>query len=113
MRDRALGAQVPTEKQVQALIADVAAIQKRIEGFTTSLSTAQRASTPKMRTGGESIVATLSQLADQRGIVLPEVSSAGMTATLTLAQRLRPLADASRQLTRRLEDTITSAQGES
>jgi hypothetical protein len=97
---------------VQALIAEVAAIQKQIEGFTTTLSNADRVATTKMRPGGENIVATLAQLADQQGIELPAATGGDVTASLTLAQRLKPLADASRQLTRRLDDTMLKARGE-
>jgi hypothetical protein len=35
-----------------------------------------------------------------------------VTGSLTLAQRLRPLAEASRQLSRRLDDTILNARSE-
>jgi hypothetical protein len=103
---------MPTDTEVQALIADVAAILERVDAFATALSTAQRSASPKMRAGGERIVATVAQLAEQYGMALPAVSGADMKASLSLAQRLRPLADTSRQLTRRLEDTITNAQGE-
>ena len=112
MRDRAGGAPMPTDTQVQALTADVVAILERVDTFATALSTAQRSAAPKMRAGGANIVATVAQLAEQFGMALPAVSAAEMTANLALAQRLRPLADMSRQLTRRLEDTITNAQGD-
>ena len=60
--------------------------------------------------GGESIVAAVAQLANQQGITLASVTAGDMTASLTLAQRLRPLADASRRLARSLDDTILNAR---
>jgi hypothetical protein len=57
-------------------------------------------------------VALVAQVAEQHGIALPNCTGAGTAANLALAQRLRPLADASRQLTRLLDDTITSARGD-
>ena len=65
-----------------------------------------------MRPGGDAIVATLSKLAREREVAIPEISVESMNDNLALAQGLRPLADASADLTRRLEDTITHAQGE-
>ena len=112
MKTGSEGVQVPTEKQVQALIADVAAIQKRIEGFTISLTTAQRTQTTRMRPGGENIVATLSNLATEHGLELPAVNTDDMEAHLTVAKRVRPLAETTRQLLGRLDDTITNAQSE-
>jgi len=113
MKDRTGVGMAPTQKQVDAVIAEVVAVQKRVEGFTVSLTREQRVATTKMRPGGEGIVATLAQLAEQRGIALPEVSVPEMTANLATAQRLRPLVDTTRQLLKRLEDTVTNAQGES
>jgi hypothetical protein len=102
----------PTQKQVDALIADVMAIQKRIEGFTVSLTDAERRGITKMRPGGEGVVATLVQVAQQHDVKLPEVSATGIAGDLALAQRLRPLGEATRQLFRRVEDTILNAQGD-
>jgi len=113
MKVRTVVGVAPTQKQVDALIAEVVALQKRVEGFTVSLTREQRVGTTKMRPGGEGIVATLAQLAEQRGIALPEVSGPAMTANLATVQRLRPLVDTTRQLLQRLEDTVTNAQSES
>jgi hypothetical protein len=110
VKNKAVGVQVPTEKQVQALIADIAAIEKRIEGFTISLTTAQRTQTTKMRPGGEDVVAAVSNLAAEHGLDMPSVNTDDMAANLTLAKRLRPLAQATRQLLGRLDDTVTNAQ---
>jgi len=57
-------------------------------------------------------VALLSKLAEERGIVLPDISVAEMTASLTVAKMLRPLADTTRQMQQRLDDTITNAQSD-
>jgi hypothetical protein len=112
MKVRAGSPQVPTEKQVQALIADLSAIQRRIEVFTISLTSTQRQATTKMRPGGDNIVALLAKLAKERGIALPEINVDDMSANLTVAKQLRPLADTSRQLQQRLDDTITNAQSD-
>jgi hypothetical protein len=112
MRNRVKVGQVPTEKEVQVLIEQVAAIQQQIESFTTTLTRADRLATTKMRVGGEKIVATLAQLAEEQAVALPSASGEEMTASLTLAQRLEPLTEASRQLTRRLEDTVINARSE-
>jgi hypothetical protein len=90
----------------------VVALQKKLEGVTTALSSADRLATTKMRGGGEAVVATLAELAGQHGIALPTITTGDMTSSLTLAQRLRPLADASRQLAQSLDDTILNARSE-
>jgi len=114
MKDRTgPGLVAPKQKQVDALIAEVVALQKRVEGFTVSLTREQRVGTTKMRPGGEGIVATLAQLAEQQGIALPGVSVPAMTANLVTVQHLRPLVDATRQLLHRLEDTVMNSQSES
>ena len=112
MRGAVAAVPVPTEKQVEALIAGVTAIQKQLEGFTISLTNAQRRATTKMRPGGEKIVAAVAKLAVERGLVLPEVNIDDMAASLELADRLRPLGDTTRALLRRLDDTITNAQSD-
>ena len=103
--------EVPTQKQVEGLIADVTAIQKRIEASTVSLSDAERRATTKMRPGGEAVVATLVQLADQHGVTLPDVTAATIANDLAKAQRLRPLGEVLRQVSQRVDDTILHHQG--
>ena len=107
-----VGDVVPTEQQVESLVEDVVAIQKRIEKFTVSLTREERVSSAKMRTGGEGVVGAVGQLAEEHEIALPQITVQGMTADLTLAQRLRPLAEAARQLSQRVDDTILTAQSE-
>ena len=112
MKEHVAVAQVPTDEQVQELLAEVIALQKKLEGFTVTLSSPDRLATTKMRVGGESVVATLAQLASQHGITLPTITMGDMTSSLTLAQRLTPLANASRQMARILDDTILNARSE-
>ena len=100
-----------TQKQVEALIADVVAIQKRIEASTVSLSDAERRATTKMRPGGETVVGKLVQLADQHGVALPDVTAASIAADLAVVQRLRPLGEVLRQVSQRVDDTIRYHQG--
>ena len=88
------------------------AIQKKIAKFTVSLTSEERVGSAKMRTGGEGVVEAVGQLAEQHEIALPQITVEGMTADLTLAQRLRPLAEAARRLSQRVDDTILTAQSE-
>ena len=107
-----VGDVIPSEKQVESLVEDIQAIQKKIEKFTVSLTSEERLASAKMRTGGEGVVAAVAQLAEQHEIALPQITVEAMMADLTLAQRLRPMAHAVRELSQRLDDTILTAQGE-
>ena len=111
MQDK-VGSQVPTTDQIEQLVADVEAIAERIAAFTVTLAADERASTVKMRTGGEPIVADIAKLASDHGITLPQITVDGMLADLTLSQRIRPLANAVEQLNQRLSDTVLEAQSE-
>jgi hypothetical protein len=111
MQDK-VGSRIPSAEEVTQLVADIRALSERVAPYTTTLSTEERAATIKMRTGGENIVAQVGALAQRHGIALPQVSVDGMTADLTLAQRLRPVASAVEQLNRLLNDTILEAQSE-
>ena len=111
MQDK-VGSQVPTTDQIEQLVADVEAIAERIAAFTVTLAADERASTVKMRTGGEPIVADIAKLASDHGITLPQITVDGMLADLSLAQRIRPLANAVEQLNQRLSDTVLEAQSE-
>src|SRR5512147_1064124 len=105
MQDK-VGSRIPSAEEVAQLVTDVRALSDRIAPYATTLSAEERAATIKMRTGGEAIVAQVGALAQSHGITLPQVSVDGMTADLTLAQRLRPLANVVEQLNRQLNDTI-------
>jgi len=111
MQDR-VGGTIPSEKEVDALIADIQDIESRIKKYTVLLTKGERGATTKFRRGGELIVGTLAVLADEHGIKLPKITTEGMKADLLLAQRLRPLADAVKSVQQRLDDTILEAQSE-
>jgi hypothetical protein len=111
MQDR-VGSTIPSEKEIDALIADVKAIEDRVKKYTVLLTKSERGATTKFRKGGELIVGTLAALAEEHGIALPKITTAGMKADLLLAQRLRPLADAVEGLQQRLGDTVLEAQSE-
>ena len=111
MQDK-VGSEIPTTDQVNQLVADVKSISDRIAAFTVTLSADERASTLKMRIGGEPIVTDIAKLSNDHGITLPQITVDGMLADLTLAQRLRPLASAVAQLDQLLADTVLEAQSE-
>lgn len=111
MQDK-VGSKVPSSEEVTNLVADVRSLSDRVAAYTVTLSAEERASTVKMRTGGESVVANVGSLAQSHGITLPNVSVDGMIADLALAQRIRPLATAVGQLCQRLDDTVLEAQSE-
>ncbi len=111
MQDK-VGSKVPSAEEVTRLVADVRAILDKIAPYTVTLSAEERSATVKMRTGGETIVARVGELAQAHAITLPQASVDGMLADLTLAQRLRPLASAIEQLSKRLDDTVLEAQSE-
>ena len=111
MQDK-VGSEIPTTDQMIQLVADVKAISDRLAAFTVTLSADERASTLKMRTGGEHIVTDIAKLSNDHGITLPLISIDGMLADLTLAQRIRPLASAIAQLDQLLTDTMLEAQSE-
>lgn len=107
-----VGNTIPSEKEIENLVAEVRAVEAKVEQFTILLSKEARAATTKPRKGGDSIVATLGDLADAHGVSLPKISTAAMKADLLLAQRLRPLAEAVSTLQQRLDDTVLEAQSE-
>jgi hypothetical protein len=111
MQDK-VGSNVPSSEEIAKLVADVRSLSDRIAPYTITLSAEERATTVKMRMGGENVVAQVGSLAQAQGITLPNVSVDGMLADLTLAQRIRPLAIAVEQLCRRLDDTVLEAQSE-
>lgn len=105
--------QVPTAKQIESLMADVAAIGKRVEAFTVTLSATERLGILKMRSGGEQVIATIGQLASQHEVSLPNTDAATMNAALQRFQRLRPLLEAIQRLERRVDDTVLTAKSAS
>jgi len=111
MQDK-VGSEIPTTDQITQLVADLKSISDRIVAYTVTLSADERASTLKMRTGGEPIVAAIAKLANDHGITLPQITVDGMLADLTLAKQIRPLASAVAQLNQRLNDTVLEAQSE-
>ena len=111
MQDR-VGGTIPSEKEIDALIKDIKDVETRVAKYTVLLTKSERGATTKFRKGGELIVGTLAALAEEHGITLPKISTAGMKADLLLAQRLRPLADAVDSLQQRLDDTVLEAQSE-
>jgi hypothetical protein len=111
MQDK-VGSQVPSADEIAKAVLDVRALLDRIAPYTVTLSAEERAATVKMRTGGENVVAQIGALAQAHAITLPQVSVDGMLADLTLAQRLRPLANAVEQLSQRLGDAVLEAQSE-
>ena len=111
MQDR-VGGIIPSEKEIDALIKDIKDVETRVAKYTVLLTKGERGATTKFRKGGELIVGTLAALAEEHGITLPKISTAGMKADLLLAQRVRPLADAVDSLQQRLNDTVLEAQSE-
>lgn len=111
MQDR-VGGTIPSEKEIDALIADIIDVETRVKKYTVLLTKSERGATTKFRKGGQLIVGTLAALAEEHGIKLPKITTEGMKADLLLAQRLRPLADAVDALQQRLDDTVLEAQSE-
>ena len=111
MQDR-VGGTIPSEKEIDALIADIKNVEDRVKKYTVVLTKSERGATTKFRRGGELIVGLLASLATEHGIALPKITTAGMTADLLLAQRLRPLANAVESLQQRVDDTVLEAQSE-
>ncbi|MEP7121425.1 MAG: hypothetical protein ABJE95_10965 [Byssovorax sp.] len=111
MEDR-VGGTIPSEKEIDALRADIQSVETRLKKYTVLLTKQERGATTKFRKGGELIVGTLAVLAEQHGIKLPKISAEGMKADLLLAQRLRPLAVEVEGLKQRLDDTVLEAQSE-
>ncbi len=111
MQDR-VGGTIPSEKDIDALVADIKEVEAKVKAYTVLLTKSERGATTKFRKGGELIVGTLAALAEEHGIALPKITSAGMRADLLLAQRIRPLADAVDALQQRLDDTVLEAQSE-
>lgn len=107
-----VGQTIPSEKEIDQLIAQIQAIEGKVEKYTTLLSVAQRKATTKMRSGGDLIVPQLGTLATAHGVTMPGISVDGMLADLTLAERLKPLATAAGGLKQRLDDTVLEAQSE-
>ena len=111
MQDK-VGSKIPSQKEIDALIADIQAIEAKVEKFTILLTKEERAATTKMRKGGETVVPTIADLTNEHGLLLPKISTDGMKADLLLAQRIRPLADRVTALAQRLDDTVLEAQSE-
>jgi hypothetical protein len=107
-----VGDPVPTEKEIEALVAQIQGIEAKLERYTVLLTAEQRKATTKMRSGGETIVPKVGVLATEHGVALPGVSVDGMLADLALAQRLAPLSAAIQGLQRRVDDTVLEAQSE-
>jgi hypothetical protein len=107
-----VGSKVPSEKDVEKLVAQVKALSHALESFTVALTAEQRQATTKFRPGGEAIVATVGRLADEHAVALPGVSVEDMSADLLLAQRLAPLATALEALSQRVDDTVLEARSE-
>lgn len=110
--DDKVGSDVPTEKQVKALIQKVNDLHDEIEKFTIKLTVDERRHQLRFRPGGEPIVALLGELSTKYGIALPDMPVEGMIDDLTLAQRLAPLASAVNLLGERLDDTLSQARSE-
>ena len=110
--DDKVGSDVPTEKQVKALIQKVNDLHDEIEKFTIKLTADERRHQLRFRPGGEPIIALLGELATKYAIALPDMPVEGMIADLTLAQRLAPLASAVNLLGERLDDTLSQARSE-
>lgn len=107
-----VGDTIPSEKEVEQLVAQIRAIEAKLEKYTVLLTVDQRKTTTKMRSGGEAIVPQVGALATEHGVALPGVTVDGMLADLTLAQRLAPLSAAIQGLQRRVDDTVLEAQSE-
>jgi hypothetical protein len=103
---------IPSEKEIAKLIEAVQTIEEAVKKYTVLLKTEERIGTTKMRTGGAKIVGDIAGLADEHGLTLPKISTAGMLADLLLSQRLRPLAAAVTKLAQRLDDTELEAESE-
>lgn len=111
MQDR-VGNKVPSQQEIDKLLREIDAITAKVEAYTVALTTEQRAATTKMRTGGESLAATIGHLATEHGLALPSISVEAMNADFLLAERLKPLAEAARALASRIDDTVLEAQSE-
>jgi hypothetical protein len=107
-----VGDAIPSEKEIEQFVAQLRAIEAKLEKYTVLLTLEQRKGTTKMRSGGERVVGQVGALATEHGVALPGVSVEGMLADLTLAQRLAPLSDAIQSLQRRVDDTVLEAQSE-
>lgn len=111
MQDK-VGSKIPSEKEIDELVAEIKAIEGKVEKYTVLLSKEERAATTKFRKGGEEVVSVVSGLADDHEVRLPKISTEGMRADLLLAQRIRPLCNAVSGLGQRLDDTYLEAQSE-
>lgn len=107
-----VGDTIPSEKEIEQLVAQIRTIEGKLEKYTVLLTLEQRKATTKMRSGGDRIVPQVGALATEHGVALPGVTVDGMQADLLLAQRLAPLSAAVGGLQQRLDDTILEAQSE-
>jgi len=107
-----VGDVIPSDKDIAKLVEELQAIEAKIEKYTVVLTTDQRSSTTKMRSGGENVVGDIATLTTSHGVALPKITVDGMKRDLLLAQRLRPLAAQAAKLAQRLDDTILEAQSE-
>jgi hypothetical protein len=107
-----IGDVMPSDQEVQHLLADVQNLAARIEKLTVTLSAEERQRTTKMRGQGERIVEMVGDLATRNEVSLPRISVEDMKNDLTLAQRLAPLAQALEGVSQTVSDTILQAQSE-
>lgn len=107
-----VGAVVPSEEEIQALVKDVQNLAAKVQRFTLMLSAEDRKRTTKMRARGERIVELVGDLAVQNQVSLPRISVADMKNDLALNQRLAPLAQALSNLSQAISDTMLQAQSE-
>nr|HEX4312921.1 hypothetical protein [Kofleriaceae bacterium] len=110
---RRLGPIAPTTSQLAALERRVADITDDVGAFSVLLSPKERHRALKPRTGGETIVRLVGRIAEEQGVVLPNLTVEQMSANVALAESLLPLAAAVRELDQRIADTMLQAKSES
>ena len=110
--DNKVGEYLPTSAKTQTWTTQLKSLRAEMGKYTIKLSPDERKHLAQIRTGGESIVTLVSDLAVKYGIHLPDMPVDGMRDDLVLAQRLGPLYSELSLLLSQVEDTIAQARSE-
>jgi uncharacterized protein (DUF885 family) len=101
---------MPSEKQVKDLVERITRISRDLERYTVSLGPGGKQHLLKPRRGAEKVSELIAQVANERKVELPGVSTVQIVANQARAKRYAPLYAATSTLTRSLRDTIFDAE---
>ena len=107
-----IGGVVPTEEQVEQLLAAIATVTESLSTWGTVLTTEQRTRFLKPRIGSDGPMEIVASLAADRGLSLKDVPLEQMAADLQIAKRAERLERAIQFAHRNLSDTRFAAFAE-